>query len=772
MMTALRCLLKPPLRFARANLVLTGVVALLAIIAAAGLSQAKVQTSLGSFLPEGDRSVATADDLARSFGGDPVVVLLESKQDGRLLDEQHLMPLLKLEGQLSKVGDVAAVYGPGTILNQVAGRVQDFLAELTGRRDVMRAQAVAKAQEAGASATEAKQAGDRAIAEFDRRYGQMIVQGMPTGLPTLRNPGFVNSVIFGKGGDVRPQWRFVVPSPNSVAVLVRPRQGLDQESTQRLVHTVQETVDKAGLTAGRVTVTGVPAIASALAAEVNREIPILGGLALGAVGLCFFLVPWTRRRRRLLPLASTLLAIALTLGVLGLVGKSMSIGVVAFLSVLLGVGCYYPMYFALRARRRLVVTVALATSASFATLLLSPLPFVRDLGLTLSIGVLFSAALGLALFSTSRNEQLEEGVAVTSEGGRGGATAPVWARSLAGITLTAVAAFGWVGLANLPIESNPESFARGLPVLDGAKHAESVLGSSGELDLLLRGPNVTSQEALSWMRRAQQTIVTRHGDQARPIISAPSLLSFLGANPTPDEVSAAFRLLPPYLTSAVVRDDGKQAILMFGVRMADLDALRQLRDDITAALPPPPRGYQMEVGGLPMAAVRAHELVSAERLLTNGAGIVMASLVLAIGLRRRVDAARALVAAVLATGTGLALLTIADIPLSPITAALGALTAAVGCEFTVLLSESARRRDRALRRSVVLAVAASAIGYAVLTVSQLTVIREFGLLLAGSVLLALLAALCTVWLLPHRRRPALASPATSTQPNALTGANP
>ena len=57
--------------------------------------------------------------------------------------EQHLMTceecreevdlLQAMEGELAKVPGAAAVYGPATIMNQIAGRAQSLLAELTGR---------------------------------------------------------------------------------------------------------------------------------------------------------------------------------------------------------------------------------------------------------------------------------------------------------------------------------------------------------------------------------------------------------------------------------------------------------------------------------------------------------------------------------------------------------------------------------------------------------------------------------------------------------------
>ncbi len=138
--------------------------------------------------------------------------------------------------------------------------------------------------------------------------------------------------------------------------------------------------------------------------------------------------------------------------------------------------------------------------------------------------------------------------------------------------------------------------------------------------------------------------------------------------------------------------------------------------------------------------MRGQELLSSERVLGNLLGISAAAAVLAVGLRRRGDALRALTAAALATGAGLFLLWVLGIPLSPITMGLGSLTAAVGCEFTVLLSEAARRGGRALRTPVLLAATTSAVGYLVLAASDLAVIRQFGVLLAGAVGLALAAA--------------------------------
>jgi predicted RND superfamily exporter protein len=773
-------------------------VALLVLLAVSvvlvlGLARSRVETGLDSFLPSGDPALAELDRVGRAFGGDPVVVLLESAQPRTLLGEKVVPDLVKLEGELAHLPDVAAVYGPGTVLNQVTGRTQDVLIEMIGRRDGDADQAYAQAKASGAGEAAAVEARESSLAQFNQRYGALLLQGMPSGLPTLRNPAFVERLVFAEGdigrSGPKAQWRFVVPSENSVAILVRPREGSDATAITQLVNGVRAAVDAAKLPASRVTVSGVPAVVSALSAQVSHEGPLLGGVALLAVGGCFLLVPWTRRSRRLVPLLTTVTAIGALLSAFGWLHRPLSIGVVAFLPVVLGIGCYYPTYFAVRANTRTVLTVACATAASFATLVISPLPLVRDLGLTLSIGVLLAAVLGVLarrLISTAPDLDTADLDPVGLDGAASGDsdvtdTATPGLKEMAArrgpvlafMTAVLVAGVGWTMLPGLPLQTDVQGFAAGLPALDDARHVERTIGSSGEIDIALSGDNVLSPEAIEWMDRAEELVITQHGDQMRRVVSMPMLLSFLGNTPTPDQVESAMRLLPPYLTEAAVDQTHRIGILSFGVKLDDLAGTQALRDDLRRILPQALAGYQVTVTGLPIVAVRGQELVSADRLRSNLLGVFAASGVLAIGLRRRSDAARAMASAALATGGGLFVLWLTGTPLSPITVALGSLTAAVGCEFTVLLTEAGRRRNPALRRAVLLVTATSVLGYAVLVVSGIAVVREFGVLLAGAVLLALLSSLCVVRLTSGASQPPKAAgyPAQSP-PKSLLGVKP
>lgn len=745
-------------------------IVLLALVAltAAGVSRVKVETGVESFLPSSDPSVQRYTELARSFGGDPIVVLLRAPQAPGLLDRDVLPHVLGLEGQLSQLPDVASVYGPATTLNQLASQSQKLLAELTGRRDGLQRAAAITARKRGEDPAAAANA---AVAAFDARYGPLIVQGLPVGLPTLRNQRFIDHSIMGSGGEPRPQWRYVVPDNRSLAVLVRPREGLDQAGTEQLVAAVNDTVARAQLPA-EATVSGVPAITASLGVAVDREAPVLGAVAVVAIGLCLFLVPWTRRRRRLIPLAVTLAATAATLAVLGWIGRPVSLGVVAFLPVLVGLGSYYPTYFARGARPRTVVVVAAGTAAGFGALLLSPLPFVRDLGSTLALGVAFAVALGWFVYRPGgwagpdrpADPGATTGTDAPAEPGAGPVARPGRSRLVAVVLAGLVAVGGWATLPFLPLQTSVDALSAGLPAVSDATRVEQILGSGGELAVVLRSTDgkgdVLTPQAWTWMTTAQQSIVRLHGDQARPALSAPTLLSFLGPTPDQEQIRAGVRLLPPYLTGAVLRPDGQVAVLSFGVRLDDLDRLRELTDAITAELPSAPPGFVAEVSGLPAVAVQGYELVSTDRYLAGTAGLVAAALVLGVGLRHRRDALRAALAAVLATGANLFLLWGFGIPLNPLTVALGSLTAAVGCEFTVMTCDAVRTRDPRLRTAVTLAALTSGTGFAVLALSDLALMREFGLLLALSVLLSYLAARVVVRAFPPAH--GTAEPARST----------
>ena len=304
----------------------------------------------------------------------------------------------------------------------------------------------------------------------------------------------------------------------------------------------------------------------------------------------------------------------------------------------------------------------------------------------------------------------------------------------------ALAVLGWALLPSIPVEARPERLAEGLPALVDARRAERVLGASGEVAVRVRAKDVVSPEMLRWFRAAEEAVVAPFGDRLRPVVSPLRLLSWLGPDATADQIDAALRILPRYLVGASVRSDRQEAVASYGLPLGDLDAQTDLLERIRAALPPPPAGAEVTLTGLPVVASRGYDLLSGGRVAGSLAGPLAAGVVLLALVPRRRHALLATAAALLAVGWGALALRLTGVDLTPLTVGLGSLTAAVGCEFTLFTLERRAAGEERPFRGAVTAAATAAAGFAALGVSRLDVLAGFGLVLAGSVLLALLAA--------------------------------
>ncbi len=191
----------------------------------------------------------------------------------------------------------------------------------------------------------------------------------------------------------------------------------------------------------------------------------------------------------------------------------------------------------------------------------------------------------------------------------------------------------------------------------------------------------------------------------------------------------------------MITPDHREATLAFGIRLMPLARQQRVIDYMRSQLHPPP-GVHAALAGLPVLAAEANGALSSSsrRLLTLLAGLLAVGLVLAIvfrGLRRAVVP---MVPIAFATGWSALILFLIGIPLNPMSATLGTLVIAISTEFSVLLSERFRQERAAghdlqaalarTYRSTGAAVLASGItaivGFGVLVLSNITMLRDFG----------------------------------------------
>jgi uncharacterized protein len=344
-----------------------------------------------------------------------------------------------------------------------------------------------------------------------------------------------------------------------------------------------------------------------------------------------------------------------------------------------------------------------------------------------------------------------------------------------------VAILGWGVGTRIPVISDIRQLVpRDLPALQNVDELEQATGISGLTYVTVTAPDLSEPAVISWMHDFEQRVLVRHGYGGRypscrgeqteicPEISLPDFLYAGGqAAPGRQQIRARLRLLPQYVAQALVTTDpdtgkpGNTGVITFGIKVMPFDQQKELIDDIRAQVDPPgaeddpPPGVSAQVLGLPVLAADANSALSGSRYLVTVAGLLAVALVLVAVYRSASRALVPLIPIVLATGWSSLVLWVAGVPLNPMSATLGALVIAIATEFSVLLSaryHEERRRGgtmgEALRRAyertgaAVLASGITAIaGFAVLVLTDIRMLRDFGLVTVFDLGVALVGVL-------------------------------
>ncbi len=432
-----------------------------------------------------------------------------------------------------------------------------------------------------------------------------------------------------------------------------------------------------------------------------------------------------------------------------------------------------------------IAAAGAASAAAMLVLLLSPVPMVRGFGVLLVVGV--AIALICALTVGAAAVSLASARASSHAGGgvAGAQLAAAWrgARELvsdnpltrllmrtalvgsvrhpgrvlcAGLVL---AALGWGLDTQTKVQTDITKLVpQNLGSLQNLSTLERITGVGGEIDLMVEGKNLTKLSTIEWMSSYQKRVLARFGyssargcSKARlcPAFSLPDLFAGRSgaAAKAPKlsqaEINALLGVIPAYFSKDVISPNRRVATLAFGIRLMGLEQQQRLIEQMRSSLHPP-AGVQASLVGLPVLAAASGSQVADpwRRLETLLVGLAAVALVLLLAFRG--DRRRALVPLVpivLATGWSALILFLVRVPLNPMSVTLGALVIAISTEFSVLLSERHRQERlagydtiEALRRSyrrTGAAVAASGVtatmGFAVLVLSEITMLRDFGL---------------------------------------------
>ncbi|HET7054792.1 MAG TPA: MMPL family transporter [Solirubrobacterales bacterium] len=781
-------------RHARAVLAVALVLAVAATVAA---TQLPTDAATNTLVDSDTASYEATQQVKHDFGEEPVVVLAEGDLQ-KLVLTANLGRLLRLEGclsgkvpkgaepipgpcaELAEEGAVRSLVGPATFLNEAVIQIDRQLERLVATVPP------AKLREL--------------LLQIAAQYGI-------TSAPSLSNPNFLAAIVFDlrRKRDVpKARLAYLFPNGHSAQIVLRLRSGLSAAERHRALETIKAVVrDPVArkacefkgkpercfqLHGGRYVISGVPVVVDAVTRALKDALLVLLGVALVVMAVTLLLV--FRSRWRLLPLGIALAATALTFGLFGLLGGSLTMASIAVLPILIGLAVDYSIQLQARYDEAIAIgaspgvdaarlaasgggpaiaTACLATAAGFLALQLSPTPMVRGFGLLLVVGVAIAFAIAfVAGFAALSLRKTGRRVApghptLPPQMGRILLVARTYPQRVLAVGF-ALAVVGWALGTQIETQTDIRKLApQNVEAVEELNELQDATGVSGELDARVTAPDLTDPATIRWMaafkRRALQAggfSGSEPSCQQAEICPGPALSDFVTAGGltassegplTHEGIRAALKQIPAYDLRQVATVDPKTglpagtALMGFGIRAQSLDSQQQLIDRIRDAVGEPPPGVHVQLAGLPVIAAAAASDLSGSRYLLTAIGLLAVALALLLVYRSWPRALVPLVPIVMATGWSALVLWLTRIPLNPMSAALGALTIAIATEFSVILA-ARFRQERGAGRDVgaaleatyartgaaVLASGATAIaGFAVLIASDVGMLRQFGL---------------------------------------------
>ncbi|MSW96357.1 MAG: MMPL family transporter, partial [Actinobacteria bacterium] len=447
-----------------------------------------------------------------------------------------------------------------------------------------------------------------------------------------------------------------------------------------------------------------------------------------------------------------------------------------------------------------IVLAAAATAAGFLVLAGSPVPMVRNFGILLVAGIVIALVValtfGVAVQALAERRAPRRFAGLGALGSEVGAAwrgageiitgSRAWCALVRGsgraaratlrgalarpaLTLALAAMLAVAGWALDPVTRVESDIQRLVPqdlrALSDLQDLQRVSGVGGEVTVLVEGANLTDPKVVTWMTGYQRRILRelRYSEKAGcgrsdlcPAFSLPDLFTTKASLSSRERVEGLLDAVPVYFSQNVIAPDRRTAALSFGLRLMPLERQLQVLDTMERRLDPP-AGVRARLAGLPVLAAQANDRIASpwRRLFTMLIGLLLVAAVLLAALRSLRRTLLPLIPIVLATGWAALAVFVTRIPLNPLSVMLSALVIAIATEFSVLLSERYRAErdagnapDEALRRTyrstgrAVAASGATAIaGFAVLTVSDIRMLRDFGIVTVLDLVVALVGVL-------------------------------
>jgi hydrophobe/amphiphile efflux-3 (HAE3) family protein len=613
------------------------------------------------------------------------------------------------------------------------------------------------------------------------------INAVPPAQRTFANPAWIDFLLYDNTGAIRKSLRPFFPKDGNAQMVVRLQGNASIEDEGKGASAVEDAMRGRAFDNAAVVTTG----AAVLLRDINDY--LRGGfLTLGGIGvlimagllLAAFAVRW-----RLLPLGVVAVGLVWAFGLAGYLGIPLSVVTIAGLPILLGVGIDFAVQLHARIEeeaqldrashpvaeslKRLMPALVIATVAavlSFLALELDKVPMIRDFGTLLALGlpVIVVATVLLTTASLAARERRRPTPPKDyTHGPLGRITVGLGALPrMAAIPLILLSIVIFIGGVftedSLKVQTDPQKWVnQHSRTVKNIDYLSDHTGANSELGVYVQSQNIFDTPTVQFVDGLARQQLARHPRELYIVSSLVTTVSFLMevpkttlVPPTGADVQLGYSVAPPDIQRSAVNLDAKSQNLVMLTAAGPLDQRAVVVHDIRDTAKPP-AGVRATPAGLAVVGTGLLENINANRVELTYYALLAVFVFLLIRYRNVAQAVLSMVPVLVAVGLTSLVAWAADIELSPLTAVSGPLVIALCTEFTSLIMMrhlEERRRGRSPRdavdetaartgRAFMVSAMAAVIGILVLAFSTLPLLRDFGLITALNVGVALLSAL-------------------------------
>ena len=763
----------------------TGIVAVITLVitVALGLGITRLEFTTGQDNYLNSDSEVYKDNVAYQslFGGQAMISLFtleEGKELTDLFTPENVRQFEEVARTLEQDERVEAVISPLTALefthNLVTGADGDILTSPA-------AQILLRARERDPDPDSQQRRLEDALKTRER------FNAVPPDQRVMDNPEWVDFLLHDNTGAIRKSLRPFFPNDGNAQMVTRLVGNASIQVEGEAADFVKTEMDGRTFDNATVTTTGAAVLLGDINEYLRGGFVTLGGIALAVMAgllLAAFAVRW-----RLLPLGVVAVGLVWAFGLAGYLNIPLSVVTISGLPVLLGVGidfavqlhsrveeeaqldrARHPVAEALTRLMPALILATVAAVASFLALEVSEVPMIRDFGILLAVGlpVIVAVTVLLTTASLGFRERRRPTPPKNYTHGPLGRTV-VALGSLPRFTaiplmLVSVAVFvgGVFTEEKLKVETDPEKWVnQSSQVIKDIDKIKAETSSSSELGIFIQADDLFADQTVEFVDGFAREQLEKYPDDLLTASSLVTTVSFLMEipdttlmAPTGEDIRAAYAVAPEAIRYSTVNEGRNAYNLVFRTGPGSLEeravVVNGIRDTVN-----PPEGISATPSGLAVVGVGLLDNFQANRVELTYYALAAVFLILLVRYLSLVRALLSMVPVLIAVGLTSLIAWAAGITLSPLTAVGGPLVIALCTEFTTLIVQrhlEERRRGREPRaavdeaaartgRAFMVSAMAAVIGILVLAVSSLPLLRDFGLVVAMNVGVALLSAL-------------------------------